>query len=192
MNLVLVTAPAAEPVTLAEAKEWLSVSHNLHDGMIGRLITAARIDCEKDTQRAFIRQKWRLTADEFETEGFVLPRPRLIEISSLTYYDADDEQQTFDLDDLWVDSNSEPARVQLATGSSWPTTSGRPGGVQIEYYAGYGEGSASVPDTARQAILHLVAYWYEHREAVITGTIVAVMPKTIQSMLDDHRIWHQW
>jgi uncharacterized phiE125 gp8 family phage protein len=82
--------------------------------------------------------------------------------------------------------------LAAAAGSSWPTTSGRPGGIQIEYYAGYGDGAASVPDTARQAILHLVAHWYEHREAVVAGVTVATMPKTIQSMLDDHRIWHQW
>ena len=156
------------------------------------MIAAARIDCEKETQRAFIRQKWRMTTDEFESCGLVLPRPRLIEVASLTYYDTDDEQQSVDLDDLWVDSDAEPALVRLATGGSWPATSGRPGGVQIEYYAGYGDGAASVPAAIQQAILHLVAHWYEHREAVVAGVTVSAMPKTVESMLDDFRIWHQW
>ncbi len=70
-GLALVTPPAAEPVTLTEAKSWLRVDSddNTQDELIGELITAARNYCEKETGRAFCTQTWNLTLDRFPIGG---------------------------------------------------------------------------------------------------------------------------
>ena len=58
MALKLVTAPAAEPVTLAEIKEHLRVDSDLEDALISALITAARQWAETYQGRAYITQTW--------------------------------------------------------------------------------------------------------------------------------------
>ena len=42
--------------------------------------------------------------------------------------------------------------------------------LTIEYTAGYGD-AADVPQDLKQAVLTLVAYWYEHRDSVTTAPI---------------------
>lgn len=42
--------------------------------------------------------------------------------------------------------------------------------LTIDYTAGYG-GAGDVPIDLRQAVLTLVAYWYEHRDAVTTAPL---------------------
>ncbi len=60
MSAILLTAPAVEPVSLAEAKAFLRVEHNDDDGVIEALALASRIHVESRTRRALISQSWRL------------------------------------------------------------------------------------------------------------------------------------
>ena len=64
MSLQLNTPPAAEPVTLAEAKAWLRVdTGDDDDALITSLISAARARAEWHTGRAFVTQGWTLWLD---------------------------------------------------------------------------------------------------------------------------------
>jgi hypothetical protein len=58
MRLQLVTPPATEPVSLADAKQFLRVSHKHDDGMITAQIKAARTLCENTARMSFIEQTW--------------------------------------------------------------------------------------------------------------------------------------
>ena len=60
MSLQLITPPAIEPVTLAEAKAHLKVDTTDDDTLITSLIAAARARAEWHTRRAFITQGWML------------------------------------------------------------------------------------------------------------------------------------
>ena len=42
-------------------------------------------------------------------------------------------------------------------------------GVEIDFVAGHGDAPADVPPPIRQALLLLIAHWYEHREPVEIG-----------------------
>lgn len=65
MPLQLVTPPAGEPVSLAEAKQHLRVDGDDDDLLIGSLIAAARQAAETQTGRQLITARWKLVLDAF-------------------------------------------------------------------------------------------------------------------------------
>lgn len=65
MGIRLTQAPAAEPVTLDEAKLHLRVMGYSEDALISTLISAARIHAENVCRRVFVTQKWDLFLDAF-------------------------------------------------------------------------------------------------------------------------------
>lgn len=65
MPLVLVSEPAAEPISLIEAKEHLRVDGNDDDALILALVAAARQYAETICRRVFVTQSWKLVLDAF-------------------------------------------------------------------------------------------------------------------------------
>jgi uncharacterized phiE125 gp8 family phage protein len=65
MPLILVSEPAAEPISLIEAKEHLRVDGNDDDMLISSLIVAAREYAESICRRVFVTQSWKLILDAF-------------------------------------------------------------------------------------------------------------------------------
>lgn len=80
MSLVLVTAPVAEPITIAQARLHLKVSETGTDidAKIMACVAAAREMAENDTRRKLITQQWKLILDVF-------PRSSM-SISSANWY----------------------------------------------------------------------------------------------------------
>jgi len=160
--LRLITAPATEPVSSAEAKLHLKVDGSTDDTLIAALISAARILCESFQGRGYITQTWELTLDAFPASPFELPMAPLASVVSIKYKDADGTEYTVDSGDYVLDLSSEPGRVALADGKSWPSVSLYPvGGVKIRYTVG----GASAPANVKQAILLTIGDWYEDRQA---------------------------
>jgi uncharacterized phiE125 gp8 family phage protein len=174
MGLVLVTAPATEPVTLVETKAHLRVDITDDDVQIGSLVTAAREQLETDTRRALVTQTWDLVLDAFPREAKLeLPLPPLASVTSITYKDADGITQTFPAGNYVVAVSEIFGRIVLKSGFTWPsTTLWSADAVAVRFVAGYG-GAAAVPQTAKQAILLLVGHWYENREAVVVAGVTA-------------------
>lgn len=69
MSAILLTAPAVEPVSLAEAKAFLRVEHNDDDDLIGALAAGSRIHVEAQTRRALVTQSWRIALYEWPQDG---------------------------------------------------------------------------------------------------------------------------
>ena len=65
MTPICITAPALEPLSLAEAKDWLKVDSTADDTLILELITAARIHIEQATRLLLLTQSWKLVADQW-------------------------------------------------------------------------------------------------------------------------------
>jgi hypothetical protein len=65
VGLTLLTPPATEPVSLADAKLHLRESDNAQDTVISALVTAARKLVEERCRRSLITQTWVLTRDQF-------------------------------------------------------------------------------------------------------------------------------
>ena len=58
MTVVLTTAPAVEPISLAEAKAHLRLDASDEDALLTALITAARMFVERTLGVALITQSW--------------------------------------------------------------------------------------------------------------------------------------
>jgi uncharacterized phiE125 gp8 family phage protein len=161
MTLVRTVAPAAEPVTLAEAKAFLRLGTSSEDDLLTGLITAAREDLERATGVALIEQDWRLVVDAAPcSDLLVLSRHPVREILSVTAYGSEGEAALVDPADYQADLSSRPARLLFL---ARPTVARAMNGLEVDFRCGFGEAGPDVPDTLRRAILVLVAHWYEFR-----------------------------
>jgi hypothetical protein len=139
MTSTLIAAPGEEPVTLAEAKAFCRIDVDDDDALVSALIASARLHVEAMTGRALVEQTWRLSLS---------CAPRLVELpvaAAIALVAAPDGAA------LQGD-----AVLLRETGGD---------DVTIDYTAGYGDADA-VPADLKQAVLTLVAYWYENRDAL--------------------------
>lgn len=188
MSLKLIIPPAMEPITPQEAKSHLRIDGNDDDMLISSLIAAAREYCETFQNRAYITQTWEMTLDSFPQMPLKLPKPPLQSVDSIKYINQDGIETVFDAANYVVDTDSEPGRIALAPGVSWPNVTLKPiGGVKIRFTAGYGDASA-VPKMVKQAILLLVGHWYENREAVLTESISKEIEFAVHALLWPNRV----
>lgn len=192
MILRLVTAPTVEPVSLTEAKTQCRVDIADDDTYISALITAARSHLEMIArpQLAMITQTWECLLDDWPGGDTLELRPYPLQsVTSVKYTDQAGAETTYSSANYLVDTYSEPGRLRLKTGASWPSASLRElNGVAIRFVAGYGAAGTAVDMQLRQAILLLVAHWYENREPVLTTGAQAVsMPFTVTALMQHWR-----
>jgi len=168
MRLRLVTPPASEPISLAEAKAFLRVEHAEDDALITSLIEAARQRAELIADsRQLITATWELVLPEFPANNgaIELPRPPLQSVSSLTYYDAGGNQQTLtEGSDYVVDTDGEPGRVRPAPDTYWPIAAHREDAVTVRFVAGYGDTGSDVPAGLRAGMLLWISHHYDNRQ----------------------------
>lgn len=184
MTSYLLAGPAEEPVSLAEAKAFLKVDDAAEDGLIATLIGAARLHVEGVTGKALLAQSWRVVLDDWPESGVVkLPVSPLRSVTAITATDDNGGSHEIGL----AQFSSEPDRLfvpRVVVGM--PILQER-GGIEIDYVAGFGSEPADVPADLRQALLGLVAHWYEHRDAVIVAGSGAVVPSGFDRMISRHK-----
>lgn len=160
MRLVLVTHPAAEPLTATEAKSRLGIGSEVPDATVDAFIKAARQTLDGWDGwlgRALISQQWKMLLDRFPSEAIDIPLPPTIKVDEVAYFDESDTSRTV------AEANyrtllGEP--TQLLTNGSyvWPQTQCRPDAVQITFTAGYGTAGSDVPEPIRSAIALMVSH----------------------------------
>ena len=192
MALKLITAPAAEPVSTSEAKSHLRVDTTADDTYIGTLITVARQNVESHLRRALISQTWEVVLDAFPAGVIRLPKPPLASVTSIKYTDDEGNESTYSSANYVVDSDTEPGRVVLKSGQTWPAVPlAAANGVRVRYVAGYGAAGSNVPQAIRQAILLVIGSLYENREDVLVaqGVSIGVLPFGVVALLAPYRIY---
>lgn len=198
MTVRVVTEPSAEPLTLTEVKRHLVVDSDFttDDTYITALIPVARRYAENYTRRAFVQRTLELILPNFSGYEIYLPQPPLQSITSIKYLDLDGVLQTIAASEYQVDIYREPGRVKPAYLESWPTVvRGDYNAVQIRYIAGYqpsgspnsdADYAANIPDTLKQWMQVRIAQMYELRVPIVTGTIVATLPRDfVDGLLDE-------
>lgn len=191
MALSLVTGPAVEPITIAEAKAQCQVDTPDDDALISALIQAAREYVESATHRPLITQTWDWKRDTFPywTDALVLPLPPVSSVTSVTYVATDGTSTTWSsslyLTDLPTGPKAEPARITPVFGGYYPYTRYQINAVTVRFVCGYGTSPQSVPESLRAAIKVLVAHWYGARQPVTFDARVTVseIPMVIEPLI---------
>lgn len=180
-RLKLITPPAVEPISLAEARMHLKLtatgSPETHpeDALVRSLITAVRLHLDGQAGRlgrCLVPQTWEYQLDTFPRNEIRLPLPPLIGVLSIKYDDPDAVEQTISASDYTVDGDDAmgPAWIIPLASVGWPTTLVSVNTVRIRFTAGYPGGSpedgSGVPEPIRQAMLLMLGHLYEHRGAV--------------------------
>ena len=178
MSLTLITAPAGEPLTLAEIKFFLRVAHDTDDSLIADLAEAARCQVEAVTGLALMTQGWRLTLDRWPEEPVALLRPPVQAVTGISVQHADGSWGELDEGDYALIPGY-PARVLLKARPSSPGVAA--GGIRIDFTAGFGDADA-VPGTLKQAVRLLAAHYHEHRTPA-TERRVTTMPNSVGALL---------
>lgn len=174
-TLTLVTVPASEPLTLAEAKTWLRIDESADDSRVAAMIAAAREVIEEHTGRQLITATWRLTLDEFPEWAIDLPRGPVQSITAVQYVDTAGDTQT--LSSASYRFVAAQNLIEPAYGLSWPITRSQAGAVTIDYVSG----TSTAPERAKQAMRFLLAHWD------MDPASVGKLPEGAESLL--HSLW---
>ena len=183
----VITAPALEPVTLAEVRANLGfqTADTGQDAIITRRIISAREWVEGVTHRALITQTREIRMDEFGSE---IKLPSALTITSVKYIDNDGVLQTVASGDYVLDTYSDMPILRTAYAAEWPSPRNELNAVRVQYTAGFGPAAVDVPSLIREAIMALVGHWMNFQPQTLDGRIVAHIPKPIERMIDPYVI----
>lgn len=180
----LETPPASLPVTLAEAKAHLRVSHGEDDLLITGLIAAAVSHLDGWTGvlgRALVTQTWVQAFPAFAPR-LDLPVGPVASVSSLQYVNEAGALQTVpaSLYDLLEDARG--AYLLLKSGEIWPASNPRAAQPVIATYIA-GQSAADVPPAIRVAILLMVGDLYANRESTAGAAVAVPMSTTVHALI---------
>lgn len=192
-NPTITTAPVHLPVTMREAKEHLRIEQDYTDwdADIWMKIQAATEAAEVETNRKLVTQTLTAYFDDFPAgDFFKLEGGTLQSIDSLTYTDSDDSDTVWTATNYFADTASEPGRLHLAYGISWPSVTLKPkNAIAIQYDVGYGTAD-QVPHMIHAAILLTLGSLWENREDQLTGQgiVTLQLPQGARSLLHPYKL----
>lgn len=189
MIIKLITPPASEPVTASVVRQLSlpGVGSEL-DSEIAALIPGARQMIENLSGRALISQTWDRWYDTAFPADMELPMAPLQSVTSITYLDADGDSQVLATGVYTVDADSEPGRVYLAYGQSWPSVLGIQKAVKVRYVAGYGDADSDVPESLRHAVAMMTAELFNNREDSAPVTLSRV-PWGVKQLIGSYKVY---
>lgn len=173
----LIDAAESLPITLDELKIQLPMTDSgdeeidaATDARLTRYIKAAAELIEAKTNRSYVAQSFKYTMNRFPSwcdDKLELPKPPLVSVESVKYYNTANELTTLVAPDAEEDIEGDyrviaPGykRGWIEPVTSWPATYSRSDAVQIEFTAGF----ATVPERYKQAIHLICGAWNELRE----------------------------
>jgi uncharacterized phiE125 gp8 family phage protein len=186
MPLILLTPPAAEPVTLAEMKAYLRVEHDDEDAAIAQLISAARRACESAMRRAFIAQTWRLTRERWPRDGQIdVPLAPLVSVTAARIRGADGGETAIDAARFKVVAGAAPGLILARRPLPAPAVDST---VELDIVAGYGADASAVPADLIEAVRRLAAQFYETRGLTAAPVREPGLPADVAALLAPHRV----
>jgi len=180
----LILGPAAEPLTLAEAKAFLRIDHTEEDGVIAMLLTAARQMVESATGRILLWQTWRVTLDAWPASGVLLaPLSPVSALLAARVHGADGAVLPLAPDLFTVAADRTPALIAMDP-ARLPAPGRMRGGIELDLRLGYGASAEAVPGDLRHAVRLLLAHFFEHRDERAGGMM---LPQAVDSLLRPYR-----
>ena len=215
MNITVITDAPFEPVTLQEVYKHLrldvegSPAEHEDDDLLRIYITAAREDVEDSTRRTLVKTVLRASAGGFGRQGnppqntqaftshtrenrplrLYIPRPPLIRVLAVEYYDSSNTLQVLDPSAYYITDDQVP-ELRLPDTSTPPATYARADAVRITYEAGYApvgsppetqaDYAASVPKDLKHAILLGVQLRYDDLQPADRTSLQLAMGAILQ------------
>ncbi len=184
MSLILTTPPTVEPITLAEAKTHLRITHSDDDTYISTLMIAARRLVEARTGLRLLQQGWSVFLDCWPADGVIdLPLTPVSAIVDIITYGDLDTPATIDAAHYFLDATSNPNRVVFRQGRNPANPGRRAKGIEIKVLAGFGATAVAVPQELKQAALLITAHWFSKRGEGDDG----VLPMAVLELLSPYR-----
>lgn len=181
-----------EPVTVEDVRGHLRLESDTDDFVIAGKVAAARRRIEGRTSRSYMRNQFDLSIDRFPCDGspIRLPRLPLVSVDSIWSYDTDGSSSQFGSSGWFIDTLSEPGRLCLKSGYTWPSGTRDQVAGLIRFTAGYTTApSAGIPDPLVEAVRKLATELYENREAASIGNSVnEPLPFGLEEMLSEFLI----
>ena len=164
MTLTVTVAPASEPISTAEAKEWLRVdtADTSQDNVLAILITGIRKRVENALNRTLINTTYSLELNSDEMLGTIeIQRGPASSITSLTTYD---DSSGSEVSTVVTSTNYQLVGSHLVVdrNDGWDVNRTFRAGTLV-YVAGYGASSTDVPYDLRMALLEMLALRFERR-----------------------------
>jgi hypothetical protein len=205
-SLSVITPPAIEPVTVAQAAQHCRIDSPTEDPMLTTYITTARELVEQYLNRALITQTlqvvfaqrpappglwpyvaagpifvlplWFNWADVI-THWLDLPRAPAQAVNSVSVGTWGQADMPLVLNQSYqTDLTMQPGRIR-----SWGFGVGNQDHLTVQYAAGYGDTADFVPARIKLAVLWLVAWLYEHR-----GDVGPDWPPGVIALLSDRLV----
>lgn len=204
MPLKIVSQPNFEPVTLDEAKDHLRITNDTEDEYLWHRIKAATQWVENKLNWRLCTQTWDYYLNDWpkcskpskyhpydsNTDIIEIPYPPLQSVTTFTYYDTDDTQQTLvEGTDFRLDTVDYPGRIEPING--WPGVYDKVLPIQITFVCGFTK-TDDIPQQIKDAILMRVADLHSNRQSTVIamGSVNKVdNTTTAENLLMDFKIY---
>ena len=210
-GLSLITDTNIFPLTTNEVKQSLRIDTDNfdQDAELTMMIRAAVKTIEEYLGRSLLTKVYDLYLDRIpysqddrliegistgpdlrQSQNFIyLPKAPISQVQFFKYYNDSDTATTFATSNYYVDSVSEPPRVVLRRGSSFPDVSSLrvANAFQIRFDAGYGTAPKDVPEAIKHGVSLYVSHLYENRELFLEQRQIPV-PMTLEAFLRPYRV----
>lgn len=156
--------PATTPVSLTEVKAHCRVGDTDDDAVLTALLNAATDHLDGPdglVGKCMVSQTWCQRLSAFGDRMRLTVGP-VASVASITYYDADNVQQTLSTSVYQLSRDRCGHYVSLKSDQTWPTTYKRDDAVSVTFVAGVA--ADDVPDSLKAAVLMLVSHWDDNRD----------------------------
>lgn len=165
MSLTITTAPSVEPITTAQAKEYLRIdtADTSQDAVLAIQIEAVRVFVEEYLRRSLVTRTytWEMNSRDMRGARIELPRPPVQSVTSLTVYDESGGSETSAVVAATNYQLIESAYLRQRN-DGWDANRHDRAGTLV-YVAGYGDAATDVPADIRLVMLRILALWFERR-----------------------------
>lgn len=207
--IVLVTRPNDYYlIPLIDAKRHIRVDADFDDSVIYGLILIAQDFVERKTGKAVFLSDYKYFPDNGVLDYDFRNNPCIIsggvsgtvnvgqnkitvrkgvvtELVSITTYDTDGTPTVETLTDYTFNTFDQYTDIIRKDGTAFPVGTRTYNPLEVVFKAGYTEGT--LPLDLKQAMLELIALWYENREGVTPGSLSEV-PHSIKAILKRHKL----
>lgn len=155
------TYPPGMPFDFDEIKEHIRVDHEIEDTVLTRYVLASIAYVENFTWRVLRPTTFTGYMDTWDDAE--IHQTPISAISSVKYYDSDNNFQTLATSDYKVDIVKIPATIEF---TNQPNLYDKPNAIEIEFIAGYAS-VYTIPEGLIAGLYLMIGHLYDNRNATM-------------------------